>query len=215
MRILRVVDGRRTIECMAISDRPQLPRPISRISFRGCSKETQIKLLAGMPIHEGAMLSDELLQRTLQVAKAFEERLEILVNQVLPREAYLKLPQEIRNRVRPPASDDAVNVTIYDPASLPQRIRVEPRVQDSMLVEKVMPAPRQPEEDTPATGAVQLAVVVGKDGTVMDVKPLAGPELLLDPATDAVKRWRYRPTLLNGLPVEVQTTVEVTFTPNR
>jgi protein TonB len=104
----------------------------------------------------------------------------------------------------------------YDPASLPQRIRIDGSEQESMLVEKVMPVyPRQTEEEARETGVVQLAVVVGKDGTVIDVKPVAGPELLIDSAMDAVRRWTYRPTLLNGFPVEVQTDVEVSFTPNR
>lgn len=87
------------------------------------------------------------------------------------------------------------------PRPWPQRIRVEGDVQEPMLVEKVMPAN--------ATGAIQLEVVVGKDGTVIEVRPVSGPELLIAPAMDAVRRWKYRPTLLNGLPVEVQTVVEV------
>lgn len=172
-------------------------------------------LLSRIPIHEGVLLSDELLHRAVQVAKAFDGRLEILVNRALPREAYFKLPEKIRNRVKPPASDDGVNVTIYDPAFLPQRIKVDGSVQESMLVEKVMPVyPRQAEEDVGEAGVLQLAVVVGKDGTVIDVKPLAGPEKLIDPAMHAVRQWTYRPTLLNGLPVEVQTSVEVSFTPS-
>jgi protein TonB len=136
----------------------------------------------------------------------------------LSREAFLKLqiPENFGNRIIPSACDDAVNVTVYDPASLPQRIRIEGSVQDSRLVEKVAPVyPSQCEEDAYEAGAVQLSVVVGKDGTVKDVRPLAGPELLMDAAIDAVRWWRYRPTLLNGLPVEVQTTVDVSFTRNR
>jgi TonB family protein len=202
-------------DTMHSQDQSQLPRPISRIFFRGCSKDAQLELLSRIPIHEGALLSEELMQRAQQVAKAFDGRLEMLVNRALPREAYLKLPEKIRDRVKPPASDDGVNVTIYDPASLPQRIRIEGSLQDSMLVDKVMPVyPRQTEEDAGEAGGVQLAVVVGKDGTVIDVKPLAGPELLIDSAMHAVRRWTYRPPLLNGLPVEVQTTVEVSFTPS-
>lgn len=70
---------------MQSQDQSQLPRPISRIFFRGCSKETQTELLSKMPIHEGAVLSDELLQRALQAAKALDGRLEILVNRALYR----------------------------------------------------------------------------------------------------------------------------------
>ncbi|HWB86968.1 MAG TPA: energy transducer TonB [Bryobacteraceae bacterium] len=171
-----------------------------------------MELLSRMPIHEGDLLSDELLQRALQVAKAFEAGLEILVNPDFPREVYLKLLDNIRSRIRLPVCDDGVTITIYDPASLPQRIRIDGSIQESMLVEKVMPVyPRQTDADA-SEGVVQLAVVVGKDGTVIDVKPIAGPEFLIDSAIHAVRRWTYRPTLLNGFPVEVQTTVELTFT---
>ena len=193
----------------------QLPRPISRISFRGFSEETERALRSRMPIHEGAVLSDELLQRSLEVAKAFDERLQIHVHQALSREAFLKLkmPENSRNKIIPSDYDDGVNVIIYDPASVPQRIRVEGSVQDSRLVEKIAPVyPPRTEEDVHEAGVVQLAVVVGKDGIVKDVHPLAGPELLTDSAMEAVRQWRYRPTLLNGIPVEVQTTVEVSFT---
>jgi hypothetical protein len=170
-----------------------------------------------LPIHVGAVLSDELLQRAREAAKTVDGRLEIRVGRTPPplsREAFLTIPERLRNKITPPACADAVNVTIYDPTALPQRIRVESSVQD-MLVEKVMPVySRQDEGDAHATGVVHLAIVVGKDGAVIDVKPMAGPEPLMDCAMDAVRRWRYRPMLLNGFPVEVQTSVEVSLTLN-
>jgi Surface antigen variable number repeat len=172
-------------------------RLISRIDFRGCSKDTQTELLSRMPIRPGDLLSEEMLEQARQVAKAFDPPLEIFVDQTLPREAYLKLSPEVRGGVRPPNSDDGVNLTIYDPGSVPRRIRIESRAQQAMLLERVMPP-------DPATG-VQLTVVIGRDGTVVEVGSLDAPAF----AIDAVKQWRYRPMLLNGLPVEVQTTVEL------
>jgi hypothetical protein len=133
--------------------------------------------------------------------------LEVHVTTARSREEFLRLPEELQNRLTPPTCDDAVNVAVYDPASFPQRIKVEASVQDSMLVERVTPV------DPPqgVTGAVQLIVVVGKDGSVIDVKPVDGPQSLIDCAIAAVRRWRYPPTLLNGRPVEVQTSIEVSF----
>ena len=57
-----------------------------------------------------------------------------------------------------------------------------------MLMDQVLP-------DAPpaAAGVVKLAIVVGKDGAVIDSLPLAGPEPLIPAALDAVSRWRYRP----------------------
>ena len=152
------------------------------------------------------MLSDDLLQQALQVAKTFDQRLEIFVSEA-PR------PEAFRDKLKLPPKG-AVDVNVYDPATVPRRIRVESRVQESMLIEKVMPVCPQPAGEAAAAGVVQLAVIVSKDGTVMQINPLAGPQLLIDPAIEAVRQWKYRPMLLNGLPVEVQTAVDVPVAAN-
>src|SRR4051794_35189648 len=103
-------------------------RPIAKIFFRGCSSFT-------LPVHLGTMLSDELLEQTREAAKAVNGRLEVMVNDPFSREVYNRLPANIKPKVAPPACDNGVNVTVYDPAALPRRIRVEPDVQESMRIE--------------------------------------------------------------------------------
>ncbi len=61
-------------------------------------------------------------------------------------------------------------------------------------------------------GVVHLAVTIGKDGHVIGVKLINGPDPLIQAAIDAVKQWVYEPTLFNGIPVEVETVVDVNFT---
>jgi protein TonB len=61
------------------------------------------------------------------------------------------------------------------------------------------------------TGIVILEAIIGKDGAVSEVHVLSGHPLLQQAAVDAVSQWKYKPTLLNGEPVEVQTTVTVNF----
>ncbi len=61
-------------------------------------------------------------------------------------------------------------------------------------------------------GTVVLQAIIGRDGTVQDLKVLGGPALLIRAAIEAVKTWRYQPTLLNGEPVDVLTEVSVNFT---
>ncbi len=61
-------------------------------------------------------------------------------------------------------------------------------------------------------GEVVLAVIIGKDGSVADIKAESGHPLLIPAAIDAVKHWRYKPYKLNGKPVEVDTRVIVNFT---
>jgi periplasmic protein TonB len=62
-----------------------------------------------------------------------------------------------------------------------------------------------------AEGTVRLAAVIGRDGTIQDLRVLGGHPLLIKAAVEAVERWRYQPTLLDGKPVEVETEIEVRF----
>lgn len=62
------------------------------------------------------------------------------------------------------------------------------------------------------SGTVVLHTIIAKDGSVKDLKVISGPDFLVGAAMDAVKQWTYRPTLLNGQPVEVDTTITVIFT---
>jgi protein TonB len=61
-------------------------------------------------------------------------------------------------------------------------------------------------------GTVRLEAIIGTDGTIQQLKVLSGHPLLVKAAVEAVSRWRYQPTLLNGEPVEVVTDVDVNFT---
>jgi len=60
-------------------------------------------------------------------------------------------------------------------------------------------------------GTVMLQAIVGRDGSIQDLKVLSGPALLVRAALDAVKTWRYQPTLLNSEPVDVLTEIDVNF----
>ena len=64
-------------------------------------------------------------------------------------------------------------------------------------------------------GTVVLTATISKAGTIENLRVASGPAMLQQAALDAVKEWRYRPYLLNGEPVEVETTVNVVFTLGR
>ena len=61
-------------------------------------------------------------------------------------------------------------------------------------------------------GTVVLQATISKSGNIENLRVVSGPALLQQAAVDAVRHWRYRPYLLNGEPVEVETTVNVEFT---
>jgi protein TonB len=61
-------------------------------------------------------------------------------------------------------------------------------------------------------GAVILHAIISKQGTIENLVIVSGPPMLANAARDAVMRWRYKPYLLNGEPVEVETSITVNFT---
>jgi protein TonB len=96
-------------------------------------------------------------------------------------------------------------------AAPPVRIRQGGIVSAARLI--YQPKPDYPEiaKMTRTEGAVEFEAVIGKDGTIEELKVLRGHPLLVRAALDAVRRWRYQPTLLNGEPIEVQTEITVNF----
>ena len=61
-------------------------------------------------------------------------------------------------------------------------------------------------------GVVRFTAIIGKDGNIQNLQLVSGHPLLVEAAKQAVSQWQYKPTLLNGDPVEVVTTIEVNFT---
>ena len=57
-----------------------------------------------------------------------------------------------------------------------------------------------------------LHAIIAKDGTIQQLEYVSGPAMLMTSAMDAVRQWRYKPTMLNGEPVEVDTSISVVFT---
>jgi periplasmic protein TonB len=98
------------------------------------------------------------------------------------------------------------------PKSAPARVRVGGNVQAASLVRQVMPLYPAIAKTAHVSGTVMLHAIISKDGTVESREYISGPQLLMKRAMDAVRQWRYKPTMLNGEPVEVDTTISVVFT---
>lgn len=84
-------------------------------------------------------------------------------------------------------------------------------VQHANLVQQVKPSYPHTAIVMRVQGSVVLEAVINRDGRVDHLKVLSGHPLLIEAAYEAVQQWRYRPTLLNGQPVEVLTQVTVNF----
>ena len=98
------------------------------------------------------------------------------------------------------------------PKPAQQRIRVGGNVQSAKMIRQVQPVYPQIAKTAHVQGTVLLHAIISKDGSVQELQYVSGPPLLMKAAMDAVREWRYQPTLLNGEPVEVETTVSVIFT---
>ncbi len=94
---------------------------------------------------------------------------------------------------------------------VPQRVRISQGVTSGLLIEKVEPVYPTIAKAARIQGNVVLKAIINKEGVIQDLQLVSGHPMLVPAAIEAVKHWRYRPYLLNGQPVEVETTVTVIF----
>jgi TonB family protein len=97
------------------------------------------------------------------------------------------------------------------PARQPQRVRVSEGISAGLLVYKVQPEYPFEAKDARIQGQVLLKAVISKDGSIEKLILVSGHPMLAPAAIDAVKQWRYRPYLVMGNPVEVDTQIRVNF----
>ncbi len=90
-------------------------------------------------------------------------------------------------------------------------LRVSQGVSQGLLMKKVAPVYSPTALQLRKEGSVDLMATISKDGTVTGVRVISGDLMLANSAVDAVKQWKYRPYLLNGEPVEIQTQITVNF----
>jgi len=98
------------------------------------------------------------------------------------------------------------------PPVLPQRVRVGGNVMAAKLISQVKPVYPQSARDAGIEGVVHLQGIIGPDGTFLTLRVMSSSDGdLARAALEAVRQWRYQPTMLNLEPIEVQTEVEVEF----
>ena len=97
-------------------------------------------------------------------------------------------------------------------AAAPVRIKQGGAVTAASIITQTRPAYPALARQARIQGTVLLHAIIDKDGQVAKLEVVSGHPLLVQSALDAVKQWRYKPTQLNGDPVEVDTTIQVTFT---
>jgi len=94
---------------------------------------------------------------------------------------------------------------------VPQRIRISQGVTKGLLIHRVEPAYPTLAKQARVQGEVLLIAIIDVNGQIQNLQLVSGHPMLVQAALAAVKQWRYKPYLLNGQPVEVETTITVIF----
>jgi protein TonB len=90
-------------------------------------------------------------------------------------------------------------------------VRVPGAVADGNILTKVQPVYPPIARAAHVEGSVVMHALIGKDGAVKQLDALIGPDMLKGAAVDAVRQWTYKPYMLDGVPIAVDTTITVKF----
>jgi len=120
------------------------------------------------------------------------------------------IPQGVPSSVLTDIAKSVIPTVVKPPAT--QKLRVSSGVAAGMLIQQVKPRYPALAMQARIQGTVVLQAAIGKDGRVENLRLVSGHPMLAPAAIEAVKQWRYRPYLLNGEPVDVDTQINVNFT---
>ena len=95
---------------------------------------------------------------------------------------------------------------------LPKRVRISSSVSGGLLLKKVNPEYPKKARKKHIQGVVILSATIDKSGDIANLVVVSGDPILAKAASDAARQWKYRPYLLQGQPVEVETQIQVNFT---
>jgi TonB family protein len=210
---------------------PLIGKRIVTININGMSDALRAALLSRLPVHEGDTVTADTTQSVIKAAHDFDEHLNVGFGRTPEGEVTLLLFMPGAKPVGGPSGvtggiTGGINGGVIGgilgaaPASasgepkpdVPNRITIGGNVQQSKLIYQIKPAYPPLAKQARIEGVVRLSAIIGKDGSVIDLKVISGHPLLIVPAMEAVKQWTYNTTLLNGQPVEVQTQIDVNFT---
>ena len=126
----------------------------------------------------------------------------------LPIGGTLELPR-LERATAVPSKQEVVTAALAPP------VHVGGNVQSAKLIKQMVPVYPRSALQMRISGTVQLLGIIAKDGTIQRLQVLSGHPLLRQAAIDAVSQWVYRPTILNGQPVEVEAPIDVIFNLSR
>jgi TonB family protein len=174
---------------------------IADIRYPGLSADLAQQIESRMPVRKGDPYTHETFGSVVSAMSAVDRHLKLTV-QIDRDGGPVILVVELAS-AQAAAAPEAIT---------PQRVRVGGNIQSRMLMTKVPPVYPPDAKQARVQGKVSLGVLIAPDGSVANVQLVKGDALLAPSAMDAVRQWVYRPTLVNGQPVEVLTMVDVNYT---
>lgn len=192
------------------------PGTLKSIEFNGVPNELKEKVLKEIAMKEGDSISKESYPRIFQAVRRADEHLRVEFSEA---QSNVRIVLSMPSALPKPASPGGVIGGVLGgipssappPPAAPGTIRVGGNVQEHNLIKRVDPVYPPLAIKAKIQGVVRFNVIIAKDGTIRNMQLMSGHPLLVPAAQEAVRQWAYRPTLLNGNPVEVQTSVDVNF----
>ena len=132
--------------------------------------------------------------------------------EIRPTTTKMTIQTMISTMMKPMTRPDGTFITGVTPVKKITRVQVGSGVVGGLLISRVNPLYPPIARQARVQGAVVLKALIAKDGTITNLELISGHPMLAPAAIDAVKQWRYRPYLLNGEPVDVETQIQVNFT---
>ena len=183
---------------------------IKSISITGLSDQARGQLSAQLPVNVGETLTVDNFTRLVNVVRAFDSHLAIRTARASDTEVAITIaPSQVSQLAATPPPPPPPPP---GPVAAPGALTVPGEVLASKLISQAKPTYPPLAKAARVQGTVRLQATIGKDGKVQNLELLSGPPLLVQAAIQAVQQWVYQPTQLNGNPVEVVTTIDVTFT---
>lgn len=160
-------------------------------------------------------IETELDNGALRTPTKIPEKIKIVKEEEAPPSAGAGVPGGVTGGIPGGGLGGVIGGLLGGTANVPKvtlnRIRVSGGVIEGNLLNKTVPLYPALAKTARIQGAVVLHAIISKQGSIENLSVVSGHPMLVQAAMDAVKRWKYRPYILNGEPVEVETTVTVNF----
>jgi protein TonB len=161
-------------------------------------------------------IQSEVINGQLRTPTKIPDKVQMIKEEEAPPDMGAGVPGGVPGGIPGGAAGGVIGGIVNQTAAIPkvatpQRVRVSTGVATGLLIKKVTPNYPPLAKQARIQGQVILQAEISKDGTIQNLQLISGHPMLAPAAIEAVKQWRYKPYLLNGEPVAVETQVQVNF----